>query len=198
MSRCLQLGRSGSSVVSRWLNSSEASIIFCIHILIQCIWELTVDLALLQDRTTKSIDHEGMNTASGSRFGAHDGFAELKDFLSIRDQDFHEDTKGSSDSRCLHEMLEESQSDSPVSFYSHLDSSEESDSEVNIPSSSMQSFIANYSGLGTYYYNYHFQQNLISVFVVPHLPAVQFYLQRFVVTQVKSANDWRYMPMLTC
>ena len=146
MSRCLQLGRSGNSVVSRWLNSSEASIIFCIHILIQCIWELTVDLALLQDRTTKSIDHEGMNTASGSRFGAHDGFAELKDFLSIRDQDFHEDTKGSSDSRCLHEMLEESQSDSPVSFYSHLDSSEESDSEVNIPSSSMQSFIANYSG----------------------------------------------------
>ncbi|KAG2619773.1 hypothetical protein PVAP13_3NG136200 [Panicum virgatum] len=103
--RCFQIGRSGSSVVSRWLNSSE-------------------------DRTTKSIDHEGMNTASGSRFGAHDDFAELKDFLSIRDQDFHEDTKGSSDSRCLHEMLEESQSDSPVSFYSHLDSSEESDNEA--------------------------------------------------------------------
>ncbi|RLM99524.1 hypothetical protein C2845_PM06G24080 [Panicum miliaceum] len=80
--------------------------------------------------TTKSIDHEGMNTASGSRFGSHDGFAELKDFLSIADQDFQEDTKGSSDSRCLHEMLEESQSDSPVSLYSHLDSSEESDSEA--------------------------------------------------------------------
>jgi len=111
-----------------------------------CIWELTVDLALLQDRTTKSIDHERTNTASGSRFRAHDGFAELKDFLRIADQDFQEDTKGSSDSRCLHEMLEESQSDSPVSFYSHLDSSEESDSEVNILSSSIQSFIANYSG----------------------------------------------------
>ncbi|RLN30220.1 putative E3 ubiquitin-protein ligase LIN-1 [Panicum miliaceum] len=71
-----------------------------------------------------------MNTASGSRSGAHDGFAELKDFLSIADQDIQEDTKGSSDSRCLHEMLEEAQSDSPVSFYSHLDSSEESDSEA--------------------------------------------------------------------
>ncbi|XP_004963834.1 putative E3 ubiquitin-protein ligase LIN-1 [Setaria italica] len=102
---CLQLGTSGNSVVARWLNSSE-------------------------DRTTQSIDHEGMRTASASRFGAHDGLAELKDFLSIADQDFQEDTKGSSDSRCLHEMLEESQSGSPVSFYSHLDSSEESDSEA--------------------------------------------------------------------
>ncbi|CAL4900306.1 unnamed protein product [Urochloa decumbens] len=102
---CLQLGRSGNSVISRWLNSSE-------------------------DRTTQSIDHEGMSTASASRIGAHDGFAELKDFLSIADQDFQEDTKGSSDSRCLHEMLEESQSDSPVSFYSHPDSSEESDNEA--------------------------------------------------------------------
>jgi hypothetical protein len=95
-----------------------------------CICELTVDLASLQDRTTQSIDHEGMRTASASRFSARDGFAELKDFLSIADQDFQEDTKGSSDSRCLHELLEESQSDSPVSFYSHIDSSEESDNEV--------------------------------------------------------------------
>ncbi|CAN6333354.1 unnamed protein product [Urochloa humidicola] len=102
---CLQLGRSGNSVISRWLNSSE-------------------------DRTTQSNDHEAMSTASASRFTAHDGFAELKDFLSIADQDFQEDTKGSSDSRCLHEMLEESQSDSPVSFYSHPDSSEESDKEA--------------------------------------------------------------------
>ncbi|OEL13355.1 hypothetical protein BAE44_0025625 [Dichanthelium oligosanthes] len=102
---CVQLGRSGNSVISRWLNSSE-------------------------DRTTRSVDHEGMSMTSASRFRAHDGFAELKDFLSIADQDFQEYTKGSSDSRCLHEMLEESQSDSPVSFYSHLDSSEESDSEA--------------------------------------------------------------------
>ncbi|XP_062179988.1 putative E3 ubiquitin-protein ligase LIN-1 isoform X2 [Phragmites australis] len=101
---CLQLGRSGSSVVRRWPNFSE-------------------------DRTTRSVDHEGMSTASTSH-GAHDGFTELKDFLSIADEDYQEDTKGSYDSRCLHEMLEESQSDSPVSFYSHLDSSEESDSEV--------------------------------------------------------------------
>ncbi|AQK85238.1 Transducin/WD40 repeat-like superfamily protein [Zea mays] len=101
----LQAGRSGSSVISRWLSSSE-------------------------DRTNHSVDPEGITTVSASEFGAHDGFTELKDFLSIADQDFQEDTKGSSDSRCLHEMLEESQSDSPVSFYSHLDSSEQSDSEA--------------------------------------------------------------------
>ncbi|KAJ1262561.1 hypothetical protein BS78_09G118200 [Paspalum vaginatum] len=102
---CIQLGKSGGSVISRWLNSSE-------------------------DRATQSVDSQGMSTVSASQFGARDGFAELKDFLSIEDQDFQEDTKGSSDSRCLHEMLEESQSDSPVSFYSHLDSSEESDNEA--------------------------------------------------------------------
>ncbi|KAL6844988.1 hypothetical protein ACP4OV_025161 [Aristida adscensionis] len=102
---CLQLGRSASSVVPRWLNLTE-------------------------DRTTQSVHHEGMNTASVSRFNAHHGLAELKDFLSIADEDFQEDTKGSSDSRCLHEMLEESQTESPASFYSRLDSSEESDSEV--------------------------------------------------------------------
>lgn len=62
--------------------------------------------------------------------GGPNGFAELKDFLNIADQDSEEDTKWSSDNRCLHEMLEESQTDSPVSFYSHLDSSEESDCEV--------------------------------------------------------------------
>ncbi|XP_066368349.1 putative E3 ubiquitin-protein ligase LIN-1 isoform X3 [Miscanthus floridulus] len=105
---CLQVGRSGSPAISRWLNSSE-------------------------DRTNHSVDREGISTVSASKFGAHDGFAELKGFLSIADQDFQEDTKGSSDSRCLHEMLQESQSDSPVSFYSHLDSSEESDSEQAAP-----------------------------------------------------------------
>ena len=92
--------------------------------------ELTVNLALLQDRATLFVDRQGMSTVFPSQFGAHGGLAELKDFLSIEDQDFQEDTKGSSDSRCLHEMLEESQSDSPVSFYSHLDSSEGSDNEV--------------------------------------------------------------------
>ncbi|XP_066368264.1 putative E3 ubiquitin-protein ligase LIN-1 isoform X3 [Miscanthus floridulus] len=105
---CLQVGRSGSPAISRWLNSSE-------------------------DRTNHLVDREGISTVSASKFGAHDGFAELKGFLSIADQDFQEDTKGSSDSRCLHEMLQESQSDSPVSFYSHLDSSEESDSEQAAP-----------------------------------------------------------------
>jgi hypothetical protein len=89
-----------------------------------------VNLALLQDRTNHLVDREGISTVSASKFGVHDGFAELKDFLSIADQDFQENTKGGSDSRCLHEMLQESQSDSRVSFYSHLDSSEESDSEV--------------------------------------------------------------------
>ncbi|KAF8719996.1 hypothetical protein HU200_024766 [Digitaria exilis] len=79
---------------------------------------------MLQDRRT--LDHEG-------QLYPRDGLAELKDFLSIADQDFQEDTKGSSESRCLHEMLEESQSDSPVSFYSHLDSSEESDNEQAAP-----------------------------------------------------------------
>ncbi|CAD6272781.1 unnamed protein product [Miscanthus lutarioriparius] len=105
MSRCLQVGRSGSPAISRWLNSSE-------------------------DRTNHSVDRGGISTVSASKFGVHDGLAKLKDFLSIADQDFQEDTKGSSDSRCLHEMLQESQSNSPVSFYSHLDSSEESDSEA--------------------------------------------------------------------
>ncbi|CAD6272474.1 unnamed protein product [Miscanthus lutarioriparius] len=102
---CLQVGRSGSPAISRWLNSSE-------------------------DRTNHSVDRGGISTVSASKFGVHDGLAKLKDFLSIADQDFQEDTKGSSDSRCLHEMLQESQSNSPVSFYSHLDSSEESDSEA--------------------------------------------------------------------
>lgn len=136
MGRCPQLGRTGSPVVSRWLSSSEvskASYPVCISlynaVFVNNSWfdlKLGPDgepghLALLQDRRT--LDHEG-------QIYPRDGIAELKDFLSIADQDFQEDTKGSSDSRCLHEMLEESQSDSPVSFYSHLDSSEESDNEV--------------------------------------------------------------------
>jgi hypothetical protein len=85
-----------------------------------------LDFTFVQDRTTGSVDHAGMSaTSSGPN-----GFAELKDFLNAADQDSDEETKWGSDNRCLHEMLEESQTDSPVSFYSHLDSSEESDSEV--------------------------------------------------------------------
>uniref|UniRef100_A0A452YY91 Uncharacterized protein n=1 Tax=Aegilops tauschii subsp. strangulata TaxID=200361 RepID=A0A452YY91_AEGTS len=89
-----------------------------------------VDLTFLQETTAQWIGHEEKSTASVSNIGGHGGFAELKYFLSCADQEFQEDAKGSSDSRCLHEMLEEAQSDSPVSFYSHIDSSEASDSEV--------------------------------------------------------------------
>ena len=74
--------------------------------------------------------HEEKSMASVSDFCRYGGLAELKDFLSCADQEFQEDTKGSSDGRFLHEMLEEAQSDSPVSFYSHLDSTEGSDDEV--------------------------------------------------------------------
>ncbi|KAG8067889.1 hypothetical protein GUJ93_ZPchr0005g14510 [Zizania palustris] len=97
---CIQLGRSASSAIQKRVGR--------IH----------------------SGDHEGKSRASNSNCSDHDGFAELKDFLNSEDKEFQEDIKGSSDSRCLHEMLEESQSDSPVSFYSHLDSSEESDNEA--------------------------------------------------------------------
>jgi hypothetical protein len=88
-----------------------------------------VNLSFAQDGTIHSIDQEEKCRAFDSNCGDHDSFAELKDFLNCEDPDLQEDTKGSSDSRCLHEMLEEYQSDSPVSFYSHLDSSEESDNE---------------------------------------------------------------------
>uniref|UniRef100_I1PUW1 Uncharacterized protein n=2 Tax=Oryza glaberrima TaxID=4538 RepID=I1PUW1_ORYGL len=101
---CIQFGRSVSSVIPKWPEFSE-------------------------DGTIHSIDQEGKCRAFDSNCGDHDSFAELKDFLNCEDPDLQEDTKGSSDSRCLHEMLEEYQSDSPVSFYSHLDSSEESDNE---------------------------------------------------------------------
>ncbi|VAH18470.1 unnamed protein product [Triticum turgidum subsp. durum] len=102
---CFQLGKSAGSVIPRWRNVSE-------------------------ETTAQWIGNEEKSTASVSNFGGHGGFAELKYLLSCADQEFQEDAKGSSDSRCLHEMLEEAQSDSPVSFYSHLDSSEASDSEA--------------------------------------------------------------------
>lgn len=175
MSRYLQAGRSGSSVISRWLSSSEVSAIWCIHCLhtllyvhtrvdLASIWELKVNLASLQDRTNHSVDPEGITTVSASEFGAHDGFTELKDFLSIADQDFQEDTKGSSDSRCLHEMLEESQSDSPVSFYSHLDSFSVDELYFTFSSTTfISSTVLHHSSLW------------------------------IIVTKVEHLNDWRYM-----
>ncbi|XP_051203813.1 putative E3 ubiquitin-protein ligase LIN-1 isoform X1 [Lolium perenne] len=105
---CLQLGKSASSVIPRWRNVSE-------------------------ERTIQPVGYEEKSMATVSNFCSYGGFAELKDFLSCADQEFQEDTKESSDSRCLHEILEEAQSDSPVSFYSHLDSSEGSDDEQAAP-----------------------------------------------------------------
>ncbi|CAM0955871.1 unnamed protein product [Alopecurus aequalis] len=102
---CLQLGKSASSVIPRWPNVSE-------------------------ERITQSTGYEQKSMASVSDFCHYGAFAELKYFLSCTDQEFQEDNKGSSDSRCLHEILEEAQSDSPVSFYSHLDSSDGSDNEA--------------------------------------------------------------------
>uniref|UniRef100_A0ACD5U3I0 Uncharacterized protein n=1 Tax=Avena sativa TaxID=4498 RepID=A0ACD5U3I0_AVESA len=103
---CLELvGKSASSVVPRWPSASE-------------------------ERAIQSVGYEERSMASVSNFCGHGGFAELKDFLSCADQEFQEDAKESSDGRCLHEILEEAQSDSPVSFYSHLDSSEGSDDEA--------------------------------------------------------------------
>ncbi|KAE8772838.1 Mitochondrial division protein 1 [Hordeum vulgare] len=144
MDRCFQLGKSAGSVIPRWRSVSEASHVLqhtclCIMQFRECADELgsdlhfgaeVVDLTFLQETTTQWIGHEEKSAASVSNFGGHGGCAELKDFLSCADQEFHEDAKGSSDSRCLHEMLEEAQSDSPLSFYSHIDSSEASDSEI--------------------------------------------------------------------
>uniref|UniRef100_A0A0E0DQI3 Uncharacterized protein n=1 Tax=Oryza meridionalis TaxID=40149 RepID=A0A0E0DQI3_9ORYZ len=118
---CIQFGRSVSSVIPKWPEFSERN--SDLHLRAQ------VNLSFAQDGTIHSVDQEGKCRAFDSNCGDHDSFAELKDFLNCEDPDLQEDTKGSSDSRCLHEMLEEYQSDSPVSFYSHLDSSEESDNE---------------------------------------------------------------------
>lgn len=54
----------------------------------------------------------------------------VNSLATILDKSFHEENKESFDIRCLQEMLEESQSDSPVSFYSHVHFTEASDSEV--------------------------------------------------------------------
>lgn len=102
----LDLGKSASSAIPRWPNVSDS-----------------------EERTIQSVVGQVKSTAFVSNFSGHGGLAELKDFLSCADQEF-DDAKGSSDSRCLHEMLEESQSDSPVSLYSHLDSTEASDNEA--------------------------------------------------------------------
>ncbi|KAG1371264.1 putative E3 ubiquitin-protein ligase LIN-1 [Cocos nucifera] len=52
--------------------------------------------------------------------------------LKNLDEGFHEEINESFDIRCLQDMLEESQSDSPVSFYSHIESTEASDSEMRM------------------------------------------------------------------
>ncbi|XP_038980484.1 putative E3 ubiquitin-protein ligase LIN-1 isoform X2 [Phoenix dactylifera] len=72
------------------------------------------------------------NKASTANSKESEDFTKPKNVNSLvtnLDKSFHEEIKESFDIRCLQEMLEESQSDSPVSFYSHVDSTETSDSE---------------------------------------------------------------------
>ncbi|URE36110.1 WD domain, G-beta repeat [Musa troglodytarum] len=74
--------------------------------------------------------------ASASISDEREIFTERKDenYTPLNlDMSFPGGIKESFDIRCLQEMLEESQSDSPVSFYSHIGSAdEESDSEVRM------------------------------------------------------------------
>jgi hypothetical protein len=120
-----------------------------------------MDLAFLQERTIQPVGYEEKSMATVSNFCSYGGFAELKDFLSCADQEFQEDTKESSDSRCLHDILEEAQSDSPVSFYSHLDSSEGSDDEVRHPF--YHSVIINYNGEQSLLFSFCRTSALVSV-----------------------------------
>ncbi|KAK1293369.1 putative E3 ubiquitin-protein ligase LIN-1 [Acorus calamus] len=53
-------------------------------------------------------------------------------FFKKVDEIFHPDMNESSDIKCLQDMLEESQSDTSVSFYSNTDSSEGSESEMEV------------------------------------------------------------------
>jgi hypothetical protein len=148
MAKCLR-GKCHTSAFMYSYNAVD------IHKSLGIIWELK--WTFLQEKTIQSIGHE-----ERSGYG---GFAELKDFLSCSDQEFQEDAKGSSDSRCLHEILEEAQSDSPVSFYSHLDSSEGSDDEVK---RLLYHSVKNYNGEGSLLFpfcrtsslvSYHYQKN---------------------------------------
>ncbi|XP_072996839.1 putative E3 ubiquitin-protein ligase LIN-1 isoform X2 [Typha latifolia] len=89
------------------------------------------------DRITCSVGNERRieekSKASTSNLEGSEGVAPLKteqSLLKILDEDFPEENKAIFDIRCLQDMLEESQSDSPVSCYSHVGSMEESDSEV--------------------------------------------------------------------
>lgn len=77
------------------------------------------------ERTTKV-------KATISNSEEQESFTEMKDIKALPenlDEGFHPDIKERFDIRCLQDMLEESQSDTSVSFYSHIDSNEESDSE---------------------------------------------------------------------
>lgn len=79
--------------------------------------------------------------ASASISDEQEIFTERKDenYTPLNlDMSFPGGIKESFDIRCLQEMLEESQSDSPVSFYSHIGSAdEESDSEVTCMTSDL-------------------------------------------------------------
>ncbi|OAY79454.1 putative E3 ubiquitin-protein ligase LIN-1, partial [Ananas comosus] len=79
-----------------------------------------------------TVDNDKASTSNFKRCG---GFAELNDghsLLKSFDKVFQEEVKENFEMRCLQDMLEESQSDSPISFYSNVDSIEASDSEVHL------------------------------------------------------------------
>lgn len=79
-----------------------------------------------------TVDNDKASTSNFKRCG---GFAELNDGHSLLknfDKVFQEEVKENFEMRCLQDMLEESQSDSPISFYSNVDSIEASDSEVTL------------------------------------------------------------------
>lgn len=84
---------------------------------------------------TKEIIEEEKNKASTANSEECEDFTKPKNVNSLMtylDEGFHEEIKERFDIRCLQDMLEESQSDSSVSFYSHIDSTEASDSEMRM------------------------------------------------------------------
>ncbi|XP_008789861.4 putative E3 ubiquitin-protein ligase LIN-1 isoform X1 [Phoenix dactylifera] len=83
-------------------------------------------------KENKEIEKIKASTANSEEY---EGFTKPKNENSILtnlDEDFHEEIDESFDIRCLQDMLEESQSDSPVSFYSHVESAAASDSEMRM------------------------------------------------------------------
>lgn len=82
----------------------------------------------LNDKDAAQVTVEATTSISEDR-GHY--FTEKDDTFLNLDMSFSGERKENFDIRCLQEMLDESQSDSPVSFYSHNASSEEeSDLEV--------------------------------------------------------------------